>query len=65
MTCFLAEVVDGLTVSDGEPLWWRDARLLMSEEWMRSYGEKQAGEVAYSRAHMSGIDYTPYAPHQS
>lgn len=58
MTCFLAEVVDGLTVSEGEPLWWRDARLLMSEEWMRAYGEKQTSEVAVSRARMSDIDLT-------
>lgn len=59
LTCFLAEVVDGLTVSDGEPLWWRDARQRMPEEWMRAYGEKQAGEVAASRAQMSSIDLTP------
>ena len=62
MTCFLAEVVDGLTVSDGEPLWWRDARELMTEDWMRAYGEKQDVSVAFSRAHMSGIDYAPYSP---
>jgi flavin reductase (DIM6/NTAB) family NADH-FMN oxidoreductase RutF len=59
MTCFLAEVVDGLTVSEGEPLWWRDARQRMAEEWMRAYGDKQTQEVAFSRAHMSNIVLTP------
>ena len=58
LTCFLAEVVDGLTVSDGQPLWWRDARQRMPEEWMQAYSEKQTGEVAFSRAHMSSIDLT-------
>ena len=62
LTCFLAEVVDGLTVSDGQPLWWRDARRQMPEEWMRAYSEKQTGEVASSRARMSSIDYSPYKP---
>ena len=60
MTCFLAEVVDGLTISDDLPLWWRDARQLMPEDWMQAYVEKQAGEVAHSRAGMSEIDYSPY-----
>ena len=60
MTCFLAEVVDGLTISDDLPLWWRDARQLMPEDWMQAYLEKQAGEVAHSRAGMSEIDYSPY-----
>ena len=59
LTCFLAEVVNGLTVSEGHPLWWRDARQRMPDEWMRAYGEKQAGEVAFSRQHMSGISLTP------
>ncbi len=60
MTCFLAEVVDGHTISDAQPLIWRDARQLMPEEWLRAYTEKQSGEVAFSRAHMSEIDRTPY-----
>ena len=64
LTCFLAEVVDGLTVpssvqAQGQPLWWRDARQRMPEEWMRAYNEKQAGEVAFSRANMSNIRRTP------
>ena len=56
MTCFLAEVVDGCTVSPGQPLWWRDARQRIPEDWMREWNEKQAAEVAFSRANMSGIE---------
>ena len=62
MTCFLAEVVDGLTISDARPLIWREARQLMPEEWMRAYSEKQSGEVDFSRGHMSDIDLSPYSP---
>ena len=25
MTCFLADVLDGKTIAEGQPLWWRDA----------------------------------------
>lgn len=59
MTCFLAEVVDGLTISDAQPLVWRDARQLMPEEWMRAYSEKQTGEVTFSRERMSDIQHSP------
>ena len=59
MTCFLAEVVDGRTVSHGQPLWWRDARHRIPEDWMRAYAEKQANEIAVSRAIMSDIKRIP------
>ena len=59
MTCFLAEVVDGRTIGPGQPLWWRDARQRIPQDWLRAYSEKQSGEVAYSRAHMDEIDLTP------
>ena len=61
MTCFLAEVVDGRVVSHGQPLWWRDARERVPEEWMRAYAEKQVGSVANSRAHMGEIDLSPWS----
>ncbi len=60
MTCFLADVVDGRTVSHGQPLWWRDARQRIHEDWMRAYTEKQTLEVASSRAHMNDIDLAPW-----
>ena len=44
MTCFLAEVVDGRTVGPGQPLWWRDARQRIPEEWLQEYAGKQAVE---------------------
>ena len=60
LTCFLADVVDGRTIGPGQPMWWREARLRMSEDWLRAYAEKQSGEVAFSRAHMDGIDRSPW-----
>ena len=60
MTCFLAEVVDGRTVGPGQPLWWRDARQRIPEEWMRTWTEKLTGEVAFSREHMGQIDRSPW-----
>ncbi len=64
MTCFLAEVVDGRTVSQasqgaGQPMWWRDARQRIPEDWMRTWNEKQAGEIAASRATMLNYQYSP------
>ena len=32
MTCFLADVLEGKTLSEGEPLWWRDARRKLPAE---------------------------------
>ena len=61
MTCFLAEVVDGRTIGPGQPLWWREARGRVPEEWLRIYSEKQGHEVAYSRAHMDEIDHSPWS----
>ena len=52
MTCFLAEVVDGLTIGPGQPLWWRDARHRIPEDWMRAWTEKQGVEIDASRATM-------------
>lgn len=64
MTCFLADVLDGGTLGkagdEAGPLWWRDARRRMPQEWMREWERKQAGEVAYSRDHMGEIELTPW-----
>lgn len=62
MTCFLAEVVDGRIVSPGQPMWWRDVRQRIPEDWMRAWNEKQADEIAASRATMSEIKRTPTFP---
>ncbi len=60
MTCFLAEVVDGCTVGHGQPLWWRDARQRIPEDWMRAWTRKQAAEIEASRSAMSNIKRTDW-----
>ncbi|MCH8893848.1 MAG: flavin reductase family protein, partial [Chloroflexi bacterium] len=62
MTCFLAEVVDGKTLSQGEPLWWRDARRKLPPEWLERWENKQSSEIATSRATMDKISHTPWQP---
>ena len=61
LTCFLADVVDGRTVGPGQPMWWREARQRIPEDWLKAYTEKQSREVAFSRAHMDGIDLSPWS----
>lgn len=55
MTCFLAEVVDGRAGNPGRPMWWREARQQIPQEWLRLWNEKQTAEVAFSRANMSNL----------
>ena len=60
MTCFLADVLDGKTISEGEPLWWRDARREMSQEWLELREKKQSSEIATSRTTMGKITHVPW-----
>lgn len=60
MTCFLADVVDGETLDQGEPLWWRDARRDLPKEWLEQWETKQSSEIATSRATMDQINHTPW-----
>lgn len=60
MTCFLAEVVDGKTISQGEPLSWRYAKQSMPDEWAREWGRKIEGEIAWSTERMTRIDRDPW-----
>ena len=60
MTCFLAEVLAGKTMAEGEPLWWRDARREMSMEWLERWEKKQSSEIATSRATMGKIIHIPW-----
>jgi flavin reductase (DIM6/NTAB) family NADH-FMN oxidoreductase RutF len=62
MTCFLAEVISGKTLAEGEPLWWRDARRELPQEWLERWESKQSSEVETSRANMDQISYTPWKP---
>ena len=60
MTCFLADVLDGKTIAEGEPLWWRDARREMPREWLERWEEKQSSEIAISRTRMGKISHIPW-----
>ena len=62
MTCFLADVMDGKTLSQGEPLWWRDARRMLPPEWLELWENKQTSEIVTSRATMDQISRTPWQP---
>ena len=62
MTCFLGEVVDGETITEGEPLWWRDARRLIPAEWNEEWDRKIKEEIQYSIQNMGQIDYAPWKP---
>ena len=60
MTCFLADVIGGKILVEGEPLWWRDARHELPQECLERWESKQSSEVATSRANMDQISYTPW-----
>jgi flavin reductase (DIM6/NTAB) family NADH-FMN oxidoreductase RutF len=62
MTCFLADVLDGKTLAQGDPLWWRDARRELPREWLERWEAKQSPEIATSRATMDKITHTPWQP---
>ena len=62
MTCFLADVLDGKTLAQGEPLWWRDARRQLPPAWMACWEQKQSSEIATSRNTMDNINHTPWQP---
>jgi flavin reductase (DIM6/NTAB) family NADH-FMN oxidoreductase RutF len=60
MTCFLGEVLDGETLSESEPLWWRDARRIIPAEWNTEWDRKITGEIENSIQQMGQIDYSPW-----
>lgn len=60
MTCFLADVLVGATRSRSEPLWWRDARARIPQEWLNRWERKQSASVARSRSGMAPLDYAPW-----
>ena len=63
MTCFLADVLEGDTLAQGEPLWWRDARREIPAEWNEEWDRKIKGEIAISIERMRNIEYAPWKPH--
>lgn len=62
MTCFLAEVLAGDTLSDDEPLWWRHARRQLPAPWAEEWDRKIAAEIQTSLATMDPISYNPWRP---
>ena len=62
MTCCWAGVLDGKTLSEGEPLWWRDARRKLPPEWLERWEQKQSSEIATSRNTMDQINHSPWQP---
>ncbi len=62
MTCFLADVVDGKTLAQGDPLWWRDARGKLPPEWLAGWEKKQSSEIETSRTTMDDITRKPWQP---
>ena len=61
--CVMGQVLDGETLSEGEPLWWRDARRRMPAAWMEEWERKISGEIQVSLATMDQIDFTPWQSH--
>jgi flavin reductase (DIM6/NTAB) family NADH-FMN oxidoreductase RutF len=62
MTCFLADVVDGGVLNDGQPLWWRDARRRLPPEWLEEWDRKIIATIEVSQRKMDDIDYTAWDP---
>jgi flavin reductase (DIM6/NTAB) family NADH-FMN oxidoreductase RutF len=62
MTCFLGEVLEGDTLTESGPLWWRDARRELPAQVMEEWDRKIAGEIEFSTLRMRNIDYSPWKP---
>ena len=62
MTCFLADVLEGDTVAQGEPLWWRDARREIPAQWNQEWDHKIQGEIEISMQRMPNIQYGSWKP---
>jgi flavin reductase (DIM6/NTAB) family NADH-FMN oxidoreductase RutF len=62
MTCFLADVVEGGVLSEGEPLWWRDARRRLPPEWLEEWDRKIGATIKVSQRQMDDLDYTAWDP---
>ena len=60
MTCFLADVLEGETVAQGDPLWWRDARREIPAQWNQDWDQKIKEEIEISIQRMPTIQYAPW-----
>ena len=62
MTCFLGDVLEGNTLSDGGPLCWRDAQKMLPAEVIEEWDRKIGRERELSASLMDNIDFTPWRP---
>lgn len=60
LTCFLADVVSGDILSEGSPLWLRDARRGLPAEVIDEWDQKNVREIELSRPLMGQFDPTPW-----
>ncbi|MFQ6025932.1 MAG: flavin reductase family protein [Dehalococcoidia bacterium] len=60
MTCFLGEVLAGDTFSDEGPLYWRDARREIPQEWNDEWDRRISIQIENSLQWMNQIDYSPW-----
>ena len=60
MTCFLADVLEGDTIAQDQPLWWRDARRDIPAQWNDEWDRKIRGEIEISQKLMPKIDHTAW-----
>ena len=62
MTCFLGEILEGDTVGEGDPLWWRDAARRLPAAVMEAWNRKISEEIEVSKSRMGQIDFSPWQP---
>ena len=62
MTCFLGDVLEGETLSQVEPLYWRDARRVIPAAWNEEWDRKISAEIEISKQRMSNLDFKPWHP---
>ena len=62
MTCFLGDVLEGETLAQAEPLYWRDARREIPAAWNEEWNRKISGEIEVSKQRMPDVDFKPWQP---
>ena len=60
MTCFLGDVLEGDTLTEDGPLWWRDAQRQLPPEVIAEWDRKIALEREHSALGMDDIDFAPW-----
>lgn len=55
MTVFLADVIDGGMLTQGDPLHWGHMRTVIPQAWLDEWGRKIQGEIEVSRRTMRSV----------